>query len=131
MLYKSRIRTFQEFLEHADFFFEEQIKFDPKAVEKYLKEEKTKYYLEELQKSFQSEGDFSNLEVLESLLRTAATKFEVDARDLIHPLRVVISGRSVTPGLFEVMSLLGKEVVLKRIQYAIIHFKKLADSNQE
>ncbi|MBI4372237.1 MAG: glutamate--tRNA ligase [Candidatus Omnitrophica bacterium] len=128
LLYKSRIRTFQEFLEQADFFFDDELKFDPLAVRKYLKES-TKGYLEAFKKKLEANGDFSNPAALEGLLRKTAEELQADGRELIHPVRVAISGRSVTPGLFEVMLLLGKEVVLKRIQYVIIHFEKLAVQN--
>ena len=127
LLYKARIRTFQEFLEQASFFFEDQVEFDSKAVQKHLKEEVTKHHLEELGKALEKEGDFSNLGALEALLRKVAEQLGVDGRALIHPVRVAVSGRSVTPGLFEVMVLLGKEVVLERIRYVIINFGKLID----
>ena len=122
LLYKSRIRTFQEFSEQADFFFVEKVAFDSKAVEKHLKGENIKRDLEEWRKALIQEGDFSKPEILESLLRKTAERLGINASALIHPTRVAISGRSVTPGLFEVMALLGKEVVLKRIDYVIINF---------
>ncbi len=125
LLYKSRIRTFQEFSEQTGFFFADEIQFDPKAVQKYFKDEKTKQDLSEWQKVLDQEGDFSNWQALEALLRKAAEQLGINASALIHPTRVAISGRSVTPGLFEVMVLLGKERVLQRMEYAIIHFEKL------
>lgn len=125
LLYKTRIRTFQEFSEQAEFFFTDQVQFDPKAVQKYFKDEKTKQDLNEWKKTLDSEGDFSNSQTLEALLRKTAERLGRNAGALIHPTRVAISGRSVTPGLFEVMVLLGKERVLERIEYVIINFGTL------
>ncbi len=123
LLYKSRIHTFQEFSDQAAFFFSDKITFDSTAVQKYFKGENAKQYLTELQKTLAEEGDFSDPQALETLLRKTAERFDVNAGVLIHPVRIAISGRSVTPGLFEVMVLLGKEVVLRRLEYAIINFE--------
>jgi glutamyl-tRNA synthetase len=41
------------------------------------------------------------------------------AGDVIHPARVALTGRKVSPGIFEVMALLGKERVLDRIDGAL------------
>ena len=122
LLYKVRIRTFQEFSEQASFFLSEEVQFDPQAIQKYFKDEKIKQYLSELHQALSEQGNFLDPFELEKCVRQTAKRLGVDARALIHPVRVAISGRSVTPGLFEIMVLLGKEVVLKRIQYVIINF---------
>ena len=43
------------------------------------------------------------------------------AKDLIHPVRVALTGRSVSPPLFEVMSILGHTKVLQRLEHAVQH----------
>ena len=62
--------------------------------------------------------DFSH-DALESLLRSAAEEFSIKLGQLAAPLRVAITGRSVSPSLFEVMSILGKQESLKRIEQII------------
>ena len=131
LLYKGRIRTFSELLEHTGFFFEQQLVFDPQAVHKHLSADQTRQHLEEWKKVLEKEGDFSNPSVLETLLRQTSERLGINAGALIHPTRVAISGRSVTPGLFEVMALLGKDVVIERMQYAIMHFKQLIGPTNE
>jgi len=44
---------------------------------------------------------------------------------VIHPTRLALTGRTVSPGLFDVMLLLGKEKTLKRIKEAIIFINSL------
>ena len=39
--------------------------------------------------------------------------------EVIQPVRVALSGREVTPGIFEVIDILGKETVQKRVRRAI------------
>ena len=125
LLYRNRLRTFSEFLEQPAFFFQENVTFDPEAVKKYLFKEEVRNYLTQWRKILCEEGDFSSPESLETLLRHSAEKFKIQAGSLIHPTRVAITGRSVSPGLFEVMFLLGKDVVLRRLEYVIINFKHL------
>ena len=56
--------------------------------------------------------------VLEEAVREMAERRGVKAARIIHPLRVAVSGKKVGPGLFELLEVLGKERVIKRIQRA-------------
>ncbi|MBP9829625.1 MAG: glutamate--tRNA ligase [Proteobacteria bacterium] len=62
--------------------------------------------------------DFTH-DALEMLLRNAAEEFGIKLGALAAPLRVAVTGRSVSPSLFEVMAILGKEESLKRISEVI------------
>lgn len=62
--------------------------------------------------------DFTH-DALEMLLRSAAEEFGIKLGALAAPLRVAVTGRSVSPSLFEVMAILGKEESLKRISEVI------------
>ena len=56
---------------------------------------------------------------IENCIRQLAESFEVSAGKLIHPVRLAISGQGNTPGLFEIMALLGRETVLRRFEKAM------------
>jgi glutamyl-tRNA synthetase len=56
---------------------------------------------------------------LETLLRGVAEAEGVGAGKVIHPLRVALTGQSASPGIFEVMVLLGREVALERLDRAL------------
>ena len=45
--------------------------------------------------------------------------------DIVQPIRVALTGRVVSPGIFEVMEILGKDVVINRLKNAVnyIHAK--------
>ena len=60
---------------------------------------------------------------LENLLRTLAEKLHVSPGKLIHPLRVALTGMAVSPGIFEVMALMGQKLVLARLDAALVRFK--------
>ena len=52
---------------------------------------------------------------IEEVYRKLADELKVKAAELIHPTRVAISGKTVGAGLFDMMELLGREKVLKRL----------------
>ena len=58
-------------------------------------------------------------EELEVSLRDLASQMEVGAGKLIHPLRVALTGNMASPGIFDVLSLLGRERSLGRIEDAV------------
>jgi glutamyl-tRNA synthetase len=62
--------------------------------------------------------DFSE-SVLEETLRALADSLGIKAGQVFMPIRVAVSGSTATPGLFEVLTALGKARVLERIEQAI------------
>jgi glutamyl-tRNA synthetase len=56
-----------------------------------------------------------NQDALEALLRKFAESAKTKLGQLAAPLRVAVTGKMVSPSLFEVMAILGKEESLKRI----------------
>ncbi|MFQ5866123.1 MAG: hypothetical protein ACE5IW_12940 [bacterium] len=50
----------------------------------------------------------------------------MSAAELIHPTRLAITGCSASPGLFEIMEILGRETVLRRLRKAIQYLKSSA-----
>jgi glutamyl-tRNA synthetase len=63
---------------------------------------------------------------LEEATRAVAAELGIGAGKLIHPLRVAVTGRMHSPGIFEVLVLLGKERSLARIEGAIQHIRALS-----
>jgi glutamyl-tRNA synthetase len=55
---------------------------------------------------------------IEAVLRQFSEDIGVKPSKLIHPLRLALSGKTIGPGLFEMMELLGKETVIRRLIYA-------------
>jgi glutamyl-tRNA synthetase len=51
-------------------------------------------------------------------LKETAAALGVKAGDLVHPARVAVSGKSVGPGLYEMLEVLGKERALARFARA-------------
>ena len=55
----------------------------------------------------------------EAALKKAAESLGIKNSDLIHPIRLAISGMGVGPGLYDILFILGKEESIRRINSAI------------
>lgn len=61
---------------------------------------------------------------IEQEFRNAASDLGLKARDLVHPVRVALTGKRIGPGLFETMEVLGKEAVSQRLNRLIAYWRK-------
>ena len=113
-LFKPRIKKLSDFLELADFFFLSKIKFAPEAKEFMLEQKGAKGIFAKLIKVLDDLKSF-DVKAIESLCRQLIAQENIRAGDLIHPVRVALTGKRVGPGLFELMAVLGKEKVLKSL----------------
>lgn len=123
-LYHERFKNFQDLLNQARFFFTDSIEYDQVAVDKFLKKEGITKLLEEVHSALFLVKDFDKKN-LEDSLRALTEKVGVGFSKLAQPLRVAITGRSVSAGIFETMELLGKDKTLKRLDFSI---KNLCES---
>ena len=113
-LLQERLKHLSEAIELADFFFLKKVKFEERAVNKFLKKEYVKGMLEKLKKALKEVEPFEE-EVIEEKVRVLAEELNLKTAKMIHPIRVILTGRETSPPLFEVMTILGKEKVLERI----------------
>ena len=60
-------------------------------------------------------NEFS-LASLERVLREVAAELGIKAGELIAPARVALTGRKISPGIFEVMALLGRDRTVQRLE---------------
>lgn len=114
---RERTKTLKEMARMAEFFFRDEIEYDAKAREKHLTPA-TKPVLERFL------SDFSGLAVLgeseqRALIEGIAKDLGKKVVEVVQPVRAALSGREVTPGIFEVIEILGRETVEKRIKKAI------------
>jgi glutamyl-tRNA synthetase len=114
---RERAKTLVEMAQMAEFFVTKQIQYEPRAREKYL----TPLSKPVLERFLE---DFSVMKALgeeEQRLLIAGISKDLGKKtvEVIQPIRVALSGRDVTPGIFEVIDILGREEVTKRINEAI------------
>ncbi|HHT9110054.1 MAG TPA: glutamate--tRNA ligase [Candidatus Brocadiaceae bacterium] len=117
-LYQERFKTFHDLLNQTGFFFTDTIEYDAAAVDKFLKKERITDLLKEVHAALSATVIFDKNN-LENSLRDLTEKIGVGFSKLAQPLRVAVTGKSVSAGIFETMELLGREKTLKRLAYAI------------
>ena len=115
-----RIKVAGDILEFAAFFQnEDDFEFDEAAFEKRLvKPETATHLLAELKKSLLVCEDFT-AGPLETLVKEFLEQQGIKFGDIIHALRVAVTGKPSGFGMFESMELLGKQRCLTRIDMAI------------
>jgi len=113
-LYQPRVKTLVEFKEEFGIFMSEDVKYNEEAVEKFLKKDKVSDILSMTKKRLEKIDSFTQ-ENIEKEARALIDELKIESADLIHPLRVAVTGKAVSAGVFEVLALLGKDRVVKRL----------------
>jgi glutamyl-tRNA synthetase len=119
---KKRSKTLVDMAEAAMFYFEDPVAYDEKAAPKFLTPEILPQ-LEAMKGALEKVDGFSQpaLEkAFSSFLETTGLKLKTIAQ----PLRVALTGRTASPGLFEVMEVLGRQRVLARLDQSISYIRR-------
>jgi len=114
---KGRAKTLIEMAEKSAFFFKKQVEFDEKARSKFLTDE-VKPLLEKVIIRLSALDDFSS-EKIEFLFKKTVEEESLKLGKLAQPVRVALTGTTVSPGIYDVILLLGKEQTLKRLRNVI------------
>ncbi len=118
---KTRSKTVLELAERARPFFPGPVRTEAEAAAKHWKDRAAvAERLRRLHSALSDLPSWGEVE-LEKRLRALAEEMELGAGKLIHPLRVALTGSAVSPGIFELMDLMGRALVLERIGAAITH----------
>jgi glutamyl-tRNA synthetase len=122
-LEQERIKTLAECVQVADFFLlsDTEYVFDEKAVAKWFTQPEVAERLKVVRDIIASQETIT-IESAEAAVRSVIEKFEVKNGEVIHPVRVAVTGRTTGPGLFESMAVLGKTRLLARFDRALTLF---------
>ncbi len=112
-LMRPRVKNWKE-VPSAIYFFTEEFPFDADAVTKRLKAPGALDLLKAVRDAYAASGAFDAV-TLEAELRKLAYAHGLKPADLIHPVRVAVSGVAGGPSLFHMLEVLGRERVLARI----------------
>jgi glutamyl-tRNA synthetase len=113
-LLRPRARKLTQIVDDSRPFLADAVGYDDAAVAKHLRAPGTRGHLEALRDAFGTAQPF-DAPTLEPTLRAVAEARGVKAATLIHATRVAVTGRAASPGLFEVLELIGRDRVLERI----------------
>lgn len=120
-LFKGRLSTLEDFLEWTDFIFLPEVSLRPEDKDKFLARDLSREFV---LLSERLEGvDVFDHQSAEKAFRGVVGELGCAASDLVHPVRVALTGKSVGPGLFETMNVLGKEKTIQRLKDTARMFK--------
>lgn len=114
---KERSRTLIELAISLRYYIAEEVEYDAKAKEKFLNQ-KSRDLLIDLKDGLASIDDFSH-QKLEEIFTAVTEKHGVKLKDLAQPVRVAMTGGTASPGIFELIEIVGKEKTLKRLDNAV------------
>jgi len=118
-LLRVRSRTIDDIVRQAGPYFLEDIEYDPEAVAKNWKDPAEAAGLLRATRDALAKSSEWTSEALETGLRELAASRGIAAGKVFQPLRVALTGLTVSPGIFEMLLQMGRDLSLKRIEKAI------------
>ena len=116
-LLQDRMRVLEDVEEEHGFFFVDPPSYHEESVAQFLRGDGVAKRLLELRDRLSHLSGFETSKI-EEITRAMVAEQQLQSKDLIHPVRVAVTGRAVSPPLFETMSILGKAKVLNRLEHA-------------
>lgn len=121
----TRSKTLIDMADGALFYFQENVLYEEKAAKKFLKPaslEALKGLIDQLEplESF-NENNLEN--AFKKVMQTTGLKLG----KIAQPVRVALTGKTVSPGIFEIIEVLGKKQVISRLQNAVRFIKDRKD----
>jgi glutamyl-tRNA synthetase len=123
---KPRSKTLVEMAKAAHFYYTDPIVYEEKAAKKFLKVaalEPVRLLTEKLKTT---EG-FEE-KALEAVFKAVMEETGLKLGKIAQPVRVALTGTTVSPGIFEVIAVLGRKKVIARLEAAIAHMAALPQS---
>ena len=114
---KPRATTLTQLAEISAFFFKDEIIIDEKAGSKWLNDEGLGT-LKTVRTKLDSLDTFSE-DTLAPVFSNLVEETGLKMKKIAQPVRVALTGSTASPGIFEVMTILGRSRVLKRLDAAI------------
>jgi glutamyl-tRNA synthetase len=110
-----RVKRLPDFVEQARPFLAGRVDYEADAVRKHLSGPDLPGHVAAFAAALCDAEPFDEL-AIERVLRAVADARGIKAGVLIHAARVAATGKAVSPGLFEVLALLGKDRTIARLQ---------------
>jgi glutamyl-tRNA synthetase len=113
----TRSKTLIEMAESASFYYEDPLEYDEKAVKKFIKPDilDPLVLLTEKLEASENLSEQTQETIFKDVLETTSIKFG----KIAQPVRVALTGKTASPGIFEMIEILGKDRVIYRLKHAI------------
>ena len=115
---RERAKTLVELVDFASFYLLESITIDPKAAAKFLKPESAEPLKALADELDAIAGDFTEATIQSAFERVLA-KFNLKLGQLAQPVRVALTGGTISPGIYEVIAVLGRQRTAARLRTAL------------
>jgi glutamyl-tRNA synthetase len=113
-----RIKVSGDILAYADFFFTDNFSYEPDALDKRLRKPGAAELLEKFRDRMKTVEPFE-IGPLEAAMHDFLAAENIKIGDIIHALRVAVTGKSVGPGIYDCVAILGRDQCVARIDRAI------------
>jgi len=114
---KERAKTLLDFAESSDYFFMDEVKYDEAARKKFMTPEVVPVFETLIDKL--TSLDVFTVPDLQGVFAEVIEKRGLKLVQVAQPVRVALTGGTVSPGIYEVMEILGKEKVIERLKKAV------------
>ena len=121
---RTRVKTVAEIADASEYFYIDDFSYDVKGVRKHFRKENAAEYLKKAAEKLAALETF-DLETTEAAYRELSKELGVKAGKIIHPTRLALSGRTMGPGLFDIIVILGKDKTLQRMDRAVQYIENL------
>ena len=115
---RDRAKTLVELADTMEFFFKDVTCYEEKGVRKHFSKENAVKLLKLGADALEELEDFTH-DKTEETFRKITGDMGLKAAQIIHPTRLAITGRTIGPGLFDIIVLLGKEKTVERMRKAV------------
>jgi nondiscriminating glutamyl-tRNA synthetase len=119
-----RVRRLPDFVDQARPFLTVTVEYDPEAVRKHLTTADLDDHIEALILAMEANTEPFEEASIERVLRSVADARRIKAAALIHAARIAATGKAVSPGIFEVLALLGKPLTLSRLRDLVRYLRE-------
>jgi glutamyl-tRNA synthetase len=115
---QQRAKTLIEMAHGAEFYLKEEVTFDQKARDKFLKPE-VKPLFDKLVAGLETMDEPLDHDAIETLFKKTVEEAGLKLGKLAQPVRVALTGKTASPGIFDVVLLLGKQKTVERLRSAV------------
>jgi len=116
---KEKCKTLIEFIDSSKYFFNEEIVYDQKSIEKFLAPECIQYLEETISDLENIDESQWNIDPISIIIKSIVKRNNIKFPNLAQPLRVCLTGSTTSPSIDATIYLLGKNRVIKRIKDGI------------
>ena len=115
---RQRAKTLIEMAHGAEFYLKDEVTFDEKAKAKFLTPE-VKPLFDKLVAGLETMEEPLDQVVIEILFKKTVEEAGLKLGKLAQPVRVALTGKTASPGIYDVVLLLGKQRTLERLKNAL------------